>query len=291
MNPTKKIISIFTARQTKAISDLGIPVSIGAHGQREGLGAHWDIWTFALGGMSNMEALRTATINPARALGLDRGPGLDRAGQARRPRHPRRQPAREHPQHHQHRYHDARRHACSTPTSTPSPAARRRPAVLVPAARPAALHAGHDDRRAARGLSDASVADAFGGHRPRREVDHEQGAVLAFVHRPAAARRSSRATMSGTVLLWPTISTIAGDAPRPARRARHNRSRGYVGRRSGRSGSPSARRLSRVARACRSTKIATIRSPASRCASRTALACANRGQRRVAPGLLFACGG
>jgi hypothetical protein len=33
-------------------------VSIGAHGQREGLGAHWDIWSFALGGMSNMEALR-----------------------------------------------------------------------------------------------------------------------------------------------------------------------------------------------------------------------------------------
>ena len=59
------------ARQAKQISDLGIPVSIGAHGQREGLGAHWEIWGFALGGMSNMEALRTATINPARAHGLD----------------------------------------------------------------------------------------------------------------------------------------------------------------------------------------------------------------------------
>src|SRR4051794_13809540 len=59
------------ARQAKQVSDLGIPVSIGAHGQREGLGAHWEIWGFALGGMSNMEALRTATINPARAHGLD----------------------------------------------------------------------------------------------------------------------------------------------------------------------------------------------------------------------------
>ncbi|MEO7654870.1 MAG: amidohydrolase, partial [Sphingomicrobium sp.] len=47
----------FIGHQTKTISDLGIPVSIGAHGQREGLGAHWDIWSFALGGMSNMEAL------------------------------------------------------------------------------------------------------------------------------------------------------------------------------------------------------------------------------------------
>ena len=50
-------------------------MSIGAHGQREGLGAHWDIWSFALGGMSNMEALRAATINPARALGLDKDLG------------------------------------------------------------------------------------------------------------------------------------------------------------------------------------------------------------------------
>jgi len=50
-------------------------VSIGAHGQRESLGAHWEMWGFALGGMSNMEALRTATINPARAHGLDRDLG------------------------------------------------------------------------------------------------------------------------------------------------------------------------------------------------------------------------
>ena len=56
------------ARQAKQVSDLGVPVSIGAHGQREGLGAHWEIWGFALGGMSNFcQALRTATINPARA--------------------------------------------------------------------------------------------------------------------------------------------------------------------------------------------------------------------------------
>ena len=59
------------SHQAKQISDLGVPVSIGAHGQREGLGAHWEIWGFALGGMSNLEALRTATINPARTHGLD----------------------------------------------------------------------------------------------------------------------------------------------------------------------------------------------------------------------------
>ena len=71
-NPDEENNVLSVARQAKQVSDLGIPVSIGAHGQREGLGAHWDIWMFALGGMSNMEALKTGTINPARALGLDR---------------------------------------------------------------------------------------------------------------------------------------------------------------------------------------------------------------------------
>ena len=68
------------AHQTKLINDLGVPVSIGAHGQREGLGAHWEMWGFALGGMTNMAALRTATINPARAHGLDHDLGSIEAG-------------------------------------------------------------------------------------------------------------------------------------------------------------------------------------------------------------------
>ncbi|WP_265530494.1 amidohydrolase family protein [Sphingomicrobium marinum] len=55
----------------KELSDLGVPVSIGPHGQREGLGAHWELWAFQMGGMTNHEALKTGTINPAVALGLD----------------------------------------------------------------------------------------------------------------------------------------------------------------------------------------------------------------------------
>jgi len=49
----------------------GVLVNIGAHGQREGLGAHWEIWKFVRGGMSPLDALKTATVNPARYLGLD----------------------------------------------------------------------------------------------------------------------------------------------------------------------------------------------------------------------------
>ena len=50
-------------------------VNTGAHGQREGLGSHWEIWAFVQGGMSPMQALQAATIDPARHLGLARDLG------------------------------------------------------------------------------------------------------------------------------------------------------------------------------------------------------------------------
>jgi imidazolonepropionase-like amidohydrolase/Tol biopolymer transport system component len=53
----------------------GVHVQVGAHGQREGLGAHWEMWMMAQGGMTPMEVLRTATIAGAQYLGLDRDLG------------------------------------------------------------------------------------------------------------------------------------------------------------------------------------------------------------------------
>ncbi len=44
---------------------------IGSHGQLQGLGYHWELWSVASGGMSNLNALRVATILGAQALGLD----------------------------------------------------------------------------------------------------------------------------------------------------------------------------------------------------------------------------
>lgn len=49
----------------------GVLVTTGAHGQREGLGAHWEIWMLEQGGMTAYEALRAATIDGAKALGMD----------------------------------------------------------------------------------------------------------------------------------------------------------------------------------------------------------------------------
>ena len=44
---------------------------VGSHGQLQGLGYHWELWSVASGGMKNMDALKVATISGAEALGLD----------------------------------------------------------------------------------------------------------------------------------------------------------------------------------------------------------------------------
>lgn len=46
-------------------------VGIGSHGQLQGLGYHWELWAMQSGGMSEHDALRTATILGAHAIGLD----------------------------------------------------------------------------------------------------------------------------------------------------------------------------------------------------------------------------
>ena len=62
---------ILVSRHLKKLTDAGVKVNSGAHGQLNGLGYHWEIWMMQQGGMTNFEALKTATINPAQTLGLD----------------------------------------------------------------------------------------------------------------------------------------------------------------------------------------------------------------------------
>ncbi|WP_340586893.1 amidohydrolase family protein [Erythrobacter alti] len=59
------------AREAARLAERGVEVAIGAHGQQAGIAAHWEIWSFARGGMSPVEALATATIASARSLGMD----------------------------------------------------------------------------------------------------------------------------------------------------------------------------------------------------------------------------
>jgi imidazolonepropionase-like amidohydrolase len=43
---------------------------MGSHGEQQGIGAHWELWMLAMGGMKPHEVLRTATMGGAAALGL-----------------------------------------------------------------------------------------------------------------------------------------------------------------------------------------------------------------------------
>lgn len=63
------------AKVAKEMQDLGVVVNAGGHGQREGLAMHWEMWMMAQGGMTPLQAIRTATISPAKTLGLDKDLG------------------------------------------------------------------------------------------------------------------------------------------------------------------------------------------------------------------------
>ncbi len=69
--PDDEYYHIEVSRSAKALIDRGGKVQIGSHGQRQGLGAHWELWMFVQGGMTNHEALRSATLSGAEYLGLD----------------------------------------------------------------------------------------------------------------------------------------------------------------------------------------------------------------------------
>ncbi len=60
-----------SARVSAELQDLGVSIQLGAHGQREGLGSHWEMWMFAQGGMTPIEVLRAATLDGAKYIGMD----------------------------------------------------------------------------------------------------------------------------------------------------------------------------------------------------------------------------
>ena len=69
--PTEDYNHIHVASTCKDLMRRGVSVQVGAHGQREGLATHWEMWMFEQGGFTPWEALRSATLSGAEYLGFD----------------------------------------------------------------------------------------------------------------------------------------------------------------------------------------------------------------------------
>jgi imidazolonepropionase-like amidohydrolase len=59
------------AKSAADLAHAGVTVELGAHGQMQGIGPHWELWMMAQGGQSPLEVIRAGTLSPARALALD----------------------------------------------------------------------------------------------------------------------------------------------------------------------------------------------------------------------------
>jgi hypothetical protein len=70
--PDNQYNHVAVAEYAKTLRDKGVSVHIGAHGQREGLASHWELWIMQQGGFTPWEALRGGTIDGATHLGMDK---------------------------------------------------------------------------------------------------------------------------------------------------------------------------------------------------------------------------
>lgn len=68
------------AEFSKNLLRAGGLTGVGSHGQLQGLGYHWELWSVASGGMTNHEALKVSSIIGAKALGLDKELGSIETG-------------------------------------------------------------------------------------------------------------------------------------------------------------------------------------------------------------------
>lgn len=64
----------------KDLVEAGGLAGVGSHGQLQGLGYHWELWALQSGGMTELDALRSATILGAHAIGLDKDLGSIEVG-------------------------------------------------------------------------------------------------------------------------------------------------------------------------------------------------------------------
>ena len=77
--PSQWSFQLFAEQAAKMVA-AGGHVGMGSHGQLQGLGAQWEIWNIASGGMPRYDVLRVATIFGAEAIGHEKDLGSLEAG-------------------------------------------------------------------------------------------------------------------------------------------------------------------------------------------------------------------
>jgi Tol biopolymer transport system component len=77
--PSQWSTALFAEQAAKVVA-AGGHVGMGSHGQLQGLGAQWEIWNIAMGGMPRYDVLRVATIFGAEAIGHEKDFGSLEAG-------------------------------------------------------------------------------------------------------------------------------------------------------------------------------------------------------------------
>ncbi len=80
MAPDEEYTHISNAQGCKSIMNFGGKCQLGAHGQLQGLGAHWELWMLAQGGMTPLEAIRCATLYGAQYIGMEKEIGSIESG-------------------------------------------------------------------------------------------------------------------------------------------------------------------------------------------------------------------
>jgi hypothetical protein len=80
MNALDEYHFLAVAEGAAKILQAGGNVGMGGHGEQQGICAHWEVWALQMGGLSNYDALRTATSIAAAGLGFQQDLGTLEAG-------------------------------------------------------------------------------------------------------------------------------------------------------------------------------------------------------------------